>query len=377
MTTCAHCHRSISEAELIEARSFRDLHFHESCYDEATRICDRCGNRILVNEIWNYDSGTYCRDCFNAVTFECDECGNRFGIDDSNEIDNGNLLCNNCFDSDDSNEENCCHLKIHPVIHPEVAIAWKRSKKIRTFGIEIESNSDFDAPPFFTKVNDGSIQGKEYVSFVLPYNQTGFDVVKDFGTIARDNNARAGIDCGFHLHLGGYRNSYFNIKKVWLGYLIMENVFFSMMPKSRRNNNFCYRFTTDYTVESILRQNNLPKLLSHFYERQIKIKSSTPKDSYHSKRYYYVNLHVWLSRQTIEYRLHSGTINATKILMWTELNKRFTDWLTSSKTSINDVLSLAESEDKFYKIIGFRLKNHVTKRINKFGKTEFETITIR
>jgi len=212
------------------------------------------------------------------------------------------------------------------------------------------------------------------VSYILPYNEIGFRVIKNFEKVAKDNSVHVGNDCGYHLHLGGYRNTYINIKKVWLGYLMMENLFFSMVPQSRRKSSYCYRFSKDYTVDSILRQNNLPRLLSHFYESQIRIKKNTPKDNYHRKRYYFVNLHVWLSRQTIEYRLHSGTTNSEKILLWAEINKRFTDWLTSKTTSVNDVLSL--TEEKFYKIVGNKLKNYILKRINKFGRAKHETIII-
>lgn len=377
-STCSHCNLPINEEDLLE---FNHSFYHIHCLEQISFVCDHCHTRIHNTTRCEIQEHQYCDNCFNHITCRCCSCNERIYLEDSFQDSDGDHYCPDCYDDQEVNSDDsdcsvsCCHLKTHPKVHPHVSRMWNSRKKIKTFGIELETNSNFDEPKYFSKVTDGSISGREYVSYVLPYNDIGFAVVNDFEKVAKENHARVNNDCGYHVHLGGYRNSYSNIKKVWLGYLIMENMFFSTMPQSRRQNSYCLRFSKDYTKESILRQNNLPRLLSHFYEKQIRLKKSTPKDSYHFKRYYYVNLHVWLSRQTIEYRLHSGTTNAKKILAWAEINKKFTDWLTSKSTSIPDVLALTEW--KFYTIVGKKLENYILKRIDKFGRAKHEVINIK
>ena len=379
--------------EYFECDSCGNMHRNEDLHDACgSNVCDKCleeeyGICTGCNELCEHDDLTrgtngelYCDDCLSERYFTCNECGTMCrNMDESSR----NGICDHCYnsydddddddDDDDEDEEGNTSLEIP--IHPDVHEAWSTRKKITSFGIELETHNNFSPTKWFKKVYDGSVSGKEYVSAVLPYDKVGLKIVKDFCVYAKSKNGSIGTDCGYHLHLGGYRNSYINIKKVWLGYMRMERLFFSMMPNSRRTNSYCRRFTQDYTFDTILNKNNIARLVSYYYSTQLRAKKDTPKNRYNDKRYYFVNFHSWLSGQTIELRLHAGTLNYDKIQKWIEINKVFIDWLTDKKTTTKDVLKLDEKQ--FYDIVGDKLSEYIQQRISEFGVDKYRIVSVK
>ena len=361
----------------------------DNCFVHRTLKCTSCDDRYLINRMTNTSDGLVCATCLSTFYFVCADCGD-IEHKDTRTVISGRGICDECYDDnytncgscgltihyddtygddnnycescyddgeDTHNDIDCGELKRHPKAHTLVLAKWAKNQKLNTFGIELETQSSFPTTDNFTRTTDGR-----------------FKVVKDFTKHANSFNAKIDKDCGYHLHLGNYNNTYMNFKKVWLGYTILENVFYSMVSQSRRRNQYCRRFSADYTLNSILSKNNYARLLSHYYESFIKTKRAAPHNEYNEKRYYYVNLHVWLSRGTVEFRLHSGTMNYTKIMNWLLINKKLMDYLTNKKTTVANVMDL--TPEKFYKLIGVELTKYVKNRHEVHGVSDYSRVEL-
>ena len=371
--TCADC------GDMCQIATMKEVNGNlicENCIEDNYYKCYECDEYEHENNIREgLDGEYYCDDCWRNKYFTCENCENIHNVDDMSSDDN---VCNECYISnDDDDDDESSNTSLDTPVHPIVRKAWNNRKHITSFGIELETHNNFYPTEWFKRVYDGSINGngREYVSAVLPYDKTGLKIVKDFCKYTKEKGATIGTDCGYHLHLGGYRNSYINIKKVWIGYMLMEKIFFNMMPKSRRDNRFCRRFSQDYTFERVLNKNNIARLVSYYYSTQLKAKKNTPRDHYNDKRYYFINFHSWLSGQTVEFRLHAGTLNYDKIQKWMKINKIFMDWLTSKTTTINDVIKLDDKQ--FYNMIGKKLAEYIQQRISEFGIDNYTAVTVK
>lgn len=400
---CSNCGRN---ALIGTSHNLNDEIICNYCYTASTTNCVACDTKYLTSQLNSSDDGLICyacktnhyfvcydcvsvthndhlvavgrryvcQNCYDDNYIECAYCGSNVHSDGAYGEDNN--YCEECYEAqeDTSDDIDCGELKRHPKTHPVVVAKWAKNQKLNTFGIELETQSSFESSDYFTRTSDGSIDGCEYVSYILPVNSEGFKVVKDFTKHAISCNAKIDKECGYHVHLGNYNNTYLNFKKVWLGYTILENEFYSMMSPSRRKNLYCRRFSVDYTASSIGSKNSYARLLSHYYESFVRAKYTVPNDSYNSKRYYYVNLHVWLSRGTVEFRLHSGTMNYQKIINWLQINKKLMDYLTNKKTTVADVMAI--TPDKLYKILGDDLTKYVKSRHKLYGMSAYSRVKL-
>lgn len=147
-----------------------------------------------------------------------------------------------------------CGIKFKNIIkkYPKTNIISEN--KNYTFGVEIETYSGFLPNYVRNKLAvaahyDGSIRdefghkstGAEYVTDVL-YNDAGFKHLNDvFFEISR--RCKINNTCSLHVHLGGMSfNKEFIVLMYKLGYIIQDEIF-SLMPPSRRNNEYCQKIS--------------------------------------------------------------------------------------------------------------------------------------
>jgi hypothetical protein len=261
-------------------------------------------------------------------------------------------------------------------------------KTLKTVGVEIEVERPspfYGSPSRILELNprwehhhDGSLDnGDEYVTRGgLTFKDMDDELKKilpmlnEFYVIKKT--------CGLHVHYGfkneerKFRMSY--LYKTLLAYYQFEEFFFKMLPKSRQFNRFCYKLQsdeghnnarTDLYMRELIRNPTPPReeFVKNFYYN--------PKDmteAYYKKRYYWVNVHSYFIRGTIEIRAHQGTMDYVKIKNWIEINRRFIEWAMNQ--SFTTLFKIKPSAAEFRKIIGEQLYAYYIERKNYFENRE-------
>ncbi len=189
--------------------------------------------------------------------------------------------------------------------------------------------------------SDGSIQvprgyrGYE-IRLCIPSQNLG-SVIAETCRILKRNKAFVNKSCGMHVHMD-MRAKVMQLDEITTDQVIenfmhSQAVLYSMQPESRRNNRYCKRIT-------------------NFAER--------PSDRYHG-----INISALGKYSTIELRMHSATINATKITHWCDLLERIL-----MHKGIPKNLKVPAFQ-KALKITG-DLKKYMDERIERFGNLEVE-----
>lgn len=170
--------------------------------------------------------------------------------------------------------------------------------------------------PHWKVVTDGSLsaRGAEFVSPVL----RGLDGLVQVEKVCQALTALgATIDrsCGMHVHVGVARAPLSFFKNLVKLYAAFEPVIDAMLPNSRRlsNNTFC-RSMTAASAARVDAATNMEQL-ARAATGQVRGES----------RYYKLNLAAFARHQTIEFRQHSGTVDAEKARRWIELCLRMVE----------------------------------------------------
>ena len=204
-----------------------------------------------------------------------------------------------------------------------------------SFGAELETcegYADYDCNLSLSAVEDGSVNGKEYVTGVL-YGNNGMDMLKKICSHLNKSDCLVDRTCGIHVHIGGANfNRRFSTLSIMLGIMLQKELFL-VMPESRRSNTYCTLIPEKYLGLKIINK----KLYPRTYKRMLNLISSYvygdgkefnkdnnkkvrhPGGHYHASRYKWLNLNNCSYKDgpnTIEFRLHSGSIDYNKIYNW-------------------------------------------------------------
>jgi hypothetical protein len=275
-----------------------------------------------------------------------------------------------------------------------------------TYGIEIETSSGliphrYNNELFFNAVHDGSLRdeegniyGAEYVTDVL-YGDLGLLQLRK---LTNELSKRCEINhrCGVHVHIGDINFTKENIILMYHLYKNLENSLFQMLPKSRRDNEYCRSLDKlPFDIKNLLGSerefwiefyyNDIIQLLSQGYDcnKEINKKHDHPKGfkcnyDHSSHRYCWVNFipAVFNTRKngiyTIEFRSHSATTSYTKIKNWLFICIGLIDVVENHKAELykNFNLGLAEIMQIVYPKTGAKLNEYILKRTLKFADTE-------
>jgi inhibitor of KinA sporulation pathway (predicted exonuclease) len=163
-------------------------------------------------------------------------------------------------------------------------------------------------------VNDGSVHGSNGsgLEFVSPYNpplqgQAGLDEVAKVANALRDMGCTVNTTCGFHVHVGarGSRLDFFkNLVKLYARY---EEAIDGIMPQSRRGNgaNYC-KSISRVDFGKVDRASTVSQISHEIYR----------SSGAHAPRYHKLNLEAFQKHSTVEFRQHSGTVDAGKATNW-------------------------------------------------------------
>ena len=158
-------------------------------------------------------------------------------------------------------------------------------------------------------VPDGSVTNCfEVVSPILK-GEAGIEEAEIVARALEDAGAYANRTCGFHVHFDASDLGMEHIKKIVRRYAAHEQEIDAFMPKSRRGNSNQYC-------------QSLNGILGHAFDSATTTQALV---SSQPSRYYKVNLKSYQRHGTIEFRQHSGTVNAMKVCTWIRFLAEFID----------------------------------------------------
>ena len=169
------------------------------------------------------------------------------------------------------------------------------------------------------KLTTDSSCGLELVSPILK-GRNGLEQIEKVCKVLNELEIKVDKTCGLHVHHGVNDYGTEDFKKLCIFYTRFEKGFDEVMPLSRRanKNQYCRGFasrsswrTDDETVAQI----------AETIERIKKANSVEELTNMFCSRYYKVNLQSFVKYGTVEFRHHSGTTEADKIINWVKLTQ--------------------------------------------------------
>ena len=160
-------------------------------------------------------------------------------------------------------------------------------------------------------VTDASVRGGHEVVSPILHGAEGLEIAKRAAKALEAAGATINTTCGLHVHFDAANLSTEELRTICKRYARHEEEIDSFMPASRRGNANTYC----ESVRSLFLNNRA------FDRATTKIKLV---ESIHS-RYYKVNLQAYARHHTIEFRQHSGSVDAEKIANWVLFLNAFID----------------------------------------------------
>jgi hypothetical protein len=183
----------------------------------------------------------------------------------------------------------------------------------RKYGLELETSycPNFRALQMSSdwgcKV-DGSVQGMEFVSPILHGNK-GLTRIRKFLQKADDYKFEVNRNCGYHLHLDCRKVKHSKLGALAIAYELMYPVYTKLVKPSREGNHYCVK---RFDINDILR-GGMP---------YIKVTAR------HGDWVSWSALH---RHNSVEIRLHHGTLNPDTVINWIRIHTRFFDHFINKK----------------------------------------------
>lgn len=244
----------------------------------------------------------------------------------------------------------------------------------RTFGIEIEFKSarpSFEIAQALTDagiqteaqsynhatcqvwkiVSDASVRGGwELVSPPMTFTAESFAQIETVSRVLAGLGAKIDRECGLHVHHFAGDLTAGQVGKIVALYAKHESWIDAMMPVSRRGTNNVY-------TKSLNVLSTLAETVTAFAA----CKTRTDLENLLGNRYYKVNVHSYYRHKTLEFRHHSGTIEATKIINWVQITRALMEKGMTAKTVT--VRNDTPNVDRFFRLTcGMELAAYIRQR---------------
>lgn len=150
----------------------------------------------------------------------------------------------------------------------------------------------------FKVVSDGSIRGERPFELVTPklFGASGFEKIRTLTTVVRRQGGDANASTGLHVHVDAWNCGIREARSLLVFWERIQPVVLMLVPPSRRTSTYC-RPVTPALVEAVRRMRSVAQLGR-------------------IERYFNLNLSAYARHGTFEFRLHSGTFNADKVVSW-------------------------------------------------------------
>lgn len=195
-------------------------------------------------------------------------------------------------------------------------------------------------------VTDGSLHSQagytamELVSPILE-GEAGFEAVSRVCAVLERFGAKVNRSCGLHVHVGVRNESVESLKNLFRFFAEYEEIIDSVMPLSRRGNGnqFC-RSVRNYRASVLNSATNVNGIVS----------------AAGGNKYVKLNFLPYLRQYTVEFRHHSGSVQAEKINSWAKACLRMVE--KASRGVAPRPMALVSSEapagqtPRFYRLYG-------------------------
>ncbi|MFI3271990.1 MAG: amidoligase family protein [Pseudomonadota bacterium] len=200
-----------------------------------------------------------------------------------------------------------------------VGITREQAKRcLRLVGIAVQNEGyNHTTRSHWKIVPDASVQGGfEVVSPILE-GVEGLEQLRAVVTALDDMGGSVNRSCGYHVHFDASDLGVDHIRSIVTRYAAYEAEIDNFMPQSRRanQNRFCQSIVSLAQNERFKSAQTLQSLIGA-----------------QAGRYFKVNLQAYHTHGTIEFRQHSGTLNAPKAVNWVRLLDAF---ITESKARVD------------------------------------------
>lgn len=348
--------------------------------------CEMCGSEseypAHVGE--NEERMTVCETCYNDTFGRCVECDT---VDDRERMTevHGDVYCRRCAKRRIADERR------HGDDGAANALmtAWAAMGHTRAVSAEIECYPQGSimaierAHPFlqhFTVVRDGSVPGgKELKSCPVPISR-----MKSFWGLWSKSQSNFTVDrsCGLHIHVNlkpwiEVRTATLEeigdaMKRLWIGFWRLESYLFNTQPRSRQGNSFAVKYSSGMRyiqggLDQVMRtaETDIPGL--YYGGCRVRSNGDLPigrHGPYNGSRYYFANIHALMYLNTLEIRLHAGTVDGKKIANWSMAMEKLVAWIMEAP--MEEVCAL--TVDKAREIWGPTLAAYMDSRANRYGR---------
>lgn len=173
---------------------------------------------------------------------------------------------------------------------------------LRSAGINCHTEGyNHDTRNHWKLVSDASLNGDRTFELVSPIleGEAGLEAVKTVSEVLVGLGVKINRTCGLHSHLNASDMNLTQWKNLILNYANLEGVIDSMMPPSRRANQYCKTMNIPNLTQKLQRCTTINQITNLF-----------------PNRYQKVNTQSFSRHGSVEFRQHSGTIEADKIMNW-------------------------------------------------------------
>lgn len=212
----------------------------------------------------------------------------------------------------------------------------------------------YDGSIHSSPARPGYTEGVELVSPKMSSdNPEHWEQVRKACLALQSAGAEVNSSCGFHVHVNARGMSNGQFKNLIKLYAKFEPVIDQMMPASRRGrtNNYCQSLLNQPSgVEVKVAVQQFFTLIDNTHTirgLQRKLMRHSPS---HAERYYKVNLHAFSVHETVEFRQHSGTVDAAKVENWVKMCLAMVARSRKPKTRV--LVDGAGDFDTFFKAVG-------------------------
>lgn len=359
----------------------------EDCKKQHYHKCDKCKTYVHPSEAYTIGKKCICSRCKSEHYFACNGCRTMCPkTQRNNEVYERNLgsFCNKCAKVFLANEKRPVlyrgagvdirikskdkvlpgkspRERYSPVFKFIESTTFKNNPEKRFVGVEIETELPGDILEGLRRFKpipnhlkyflgwkyDGSLKyGREFITFPTNGDKL-FSYIKSLCKYLQTERYECSARCGLHVHFDARDLSEKDIEKIFWVYRLFESPIYSIMPPTRKNNQYCGRL--HYNIES----RSKFKTFNHFWA---KVKSMEADKRFTAdSRYKFFNLMPYYTaggrgnKKTIELRIHEGTINETEIINWIRINLKLINW--ALKSDWKRILSISNGNENFDHIL--------------------------
>lgn len=183
-------------------------------------------------------------------------------------------------------------------------------------------------------VTDASITGRNGFELVSPVlrGEDGMEQVKKACKALKKCNALINRSCGMHIHFGARDFETKQWKNLYKNYINYEGLIDSFMPVSRRasNNFYCksmkHKFRSEAAAYTAIDGcSSIEQIAQKVCDRN---------------RYFKLNAESFFRHGTVEFRQHSGTIEADKVVNWITFLSNLVEYSKNNVSSQSTLESL-------------------------------------